>query len=200
MPKVTFQNNEFDSFHEATCSALFNRYGWTWEKPRHSLGGWRPDFLLKGDVSVYVECKGSLKWEDVSGFNELTRLEDAVSGSPAEVLLIPDSPRRVENTRGYATSILGFLFDGTYWSYAELGRWSGRVVFCHSANSWKDRISGEAVGMSSGDGQPPDIVADWRSAESIVMRGKRLSFFKGFIDADVKTWEPSSRELEPSKE
>ena len=193
MSKVKFQNNEFDSFHEATCAALFNKYGWRWERPRHPIGGWLPDFLIRGDISVYVECKGGLKWGEVRDFSELPKLEDAVSGSSAEVLLIPSSPRRVQNTRGYATNVLGFLFDGNIWSYAELGRWSGNVGFCHSGNSWKDRVSGENCNRSSGDGQPPDIETDWRSAESIV-RGKRISFFKGFINADVETWEPTSRE------
>ena len=92
MGKVSFQNNEFDSFHEATCAALFNKYGWRWEKPRHPLGGWLPDFLLRGDVPVYVECKGGLKWDEVPSFTELTKYEDAVSGSSAEVLLIPECP------------------------------------------------------------------------------------------------------------
>ena len=191
MGKVSFQNNDFDSLHEATCAALFNKYGWRWEKPRHPLGGWLPDFLLKGDVDVLVECKGGLKWDEVPGFTELTKYEDAVSGSSTEVLLIPNAPRRVKNTRGYETSILGFLFDGNIWSYAELGRWSGNVGFCHSGNSWKDRITGEDVQRSSGDGQQPNIETDWRSAEGIV-RGKRISFFKGFIGADVETWDPSS--------
>ena len=27
MPRVTFQNNEFDTPHEAACAALFIRYG-----------------------------------------------------------------------------------------------------------------------------------------------------------------------------
>ena len=191
MEKVKFQNYEFDSFHEATCAALFTKYRWGWEKPQYPLRGWLPDFRLKGDVDVYVECKGRLQWEEVPSFNELSKYEDAVSGSSAEVLLIPSAPRRVENTKGFETNILGFLFDGNIWSYAELGRWSGNVGFCHSGNSWKDRISGQSVKSSSGDGQTPDIETDWRSAESIV-KGKRVSFFKGSTGAGVEVWEPSS--------
>ena len=110
MPKVTFQGNEFETHHEATCAALFIRYGWRWERPKHPLGGWLPDFLLRGDTSVYVECKGGLKWEDVPRFPELTRYEDAVSGTSDEVLLIPDAPRRIQNDRGYPASILGYGF------------------------------------------------------------------------------------------
>ena len=193
MEKVEYQDIAFDSFHEATCAALFNKYGWKWERPTSAIAGWRPDFVLRGSVSVYVECKGGLKWERVRGSDVLTRLEDAARKSSAEVLLIPSTPRREENTRGYPTSVLGFLFDGNIWSYAELGRWSGNVGFCHSANSWRDRISGEDVKMSSGDGQQPDIDLDWQSAESMVT-GKRVSFFKGFSNARVETWEPSSRE------
>ena len=56
MIKVTFQDKEFEfaTLHEATCAALFTRYGWRWEKPAHSVGGWLPgggwlpDFVLKG--------------------------------------------------------------------------------------------------------------------------------------------------------
>ena len=48
MTTVTFLNNEFHTEHEAICSALFNKYGWRWEKPKHPMGGWLPDFLLRG--------------------------------------------------------------------------------------------------------------------------------------------------------
>ena len=193
MGKVSFQNNDFDSLHEATCAALFTKYGWKWEQPQRALNGWFPDFTLRGNVTVHVECKGrlELEWEDVPVFAEPTKYEDAVRGTPHEVLLIPKAPRRVKNTRSYETNVLGFLFDGNIWSYAELGRWSGNVGFCHSANSWKDRITGKAGKKSSGDGQPPDIETDWLVAESMV-NGKRISLFKGFSGADVKTWEPSS--------
>ena len=192
MSKVQFEGNEFDSFHEATCAALFNKYGWQWEQPKRPLRGWLPDFLLKGDTPVYVECKGSLKWDDVKSFGELQKYENAISGSSAEVLLIPGSPRRIENRRRrFTINVLGFLFDGSLWSYAELGSWSGRVGFSHSGRSWKDRMSGENVKRSSsGDGQPPDIELDWRLAESIVSE-KRVSFFRGFYGAEVEEWEPS---------
>ena len=130
MPKVRFENNEFDSFHESVCAALFKKYGWSWGKPRHPIDGWVPDFVLKGDTRVYVECKGILKWDDVPRFPELTRYENAVSGTSDEVLLIPDAPRRVKHDGGYENSMLGFLYDGDLWSYAELGRWKGKIGFC----------------------------------------------------------------------
>ncbi len=190
MPIVVFQNNQFDTEHEATCAALFNRYGWRWEKPKHPVGGWVPDFLLKGDTLVYVECKGGLRWEDVPQWPDLVRYEDAVNGSSYEVLLIPETPKRMQNDRGYTKSALGFLYDGSLWSHAELGRWSNRVGFCHSANSWKDRISGEQVsGRSMGDGNRPDIDIDWRSAIQTV-RGKRVSYFKGSVTDPIEEWEP----------
>ena len=188
--KVRFQNNEFDSFDEATCAALFTKYGWQWEQPRRSLNGWRPDFTLKGATTVYVECKGSLNWEDVSRFPELIRYEDGVDGNTGEVLLIPESPRQVQNPRGYDVSVLGFLYGREKWSYAEIGRWSGRIGFCHSANSWRDRISGEDVGKSSGDGRFPDVSADWQLAQHIA-RGKRVSLFQGFNNSETVTWESS---------
>ncbi len=194
---VRFQDNEFDSFHEATCAALFNKYGWQWEQPRRPLNGWRPDFALKGDTPVYVECKGGLRWEDVPCFQELVRYEDAVVGTSGEVLLIPESPRQVQNPRGYDVSVLGFLYDGEKWSYAEVGRWSGRVGFCHSANSWKDRMSGEDVGKSSGDGRYPDIHSDWQLAQHIA-RGKRVSLFQGFSNSETETWE--SLEAQPRRQ
>ena len=195
--KVRFQNNEFDSFHEATCAALFNKYGWRWEQQKHPLGGWLPDFVLKGDTTVYVECKGALEWDDVPSFPDLTRYEDAIEGTRSEVLLIPRSPRQVQrrpgqaqDPKGFKVNTLGFLYDGEKWSYAELGRWTGRVGFCHSANSWKDRMSGEDTNTSFGDGRAPDIKVDWLSAQNIA-RGKRVSFFQGFISSDVETWESS---------
>ena len=149
---VRFNNNDFDTEHEAICSALFDKYQWRWERPNRNLGGWHPDFLLRGDTLVWVECKGGLKWDDVGDFPEYQRYEDAVSGSSDEVLLIPEKPRVVTNSRGYDTSVLGLLYNGELWSHAELGRWSGNVGFCHSAKSWRDRMSGEDLKKSSGDG------------------------------------------------
>ena len=187
MPKIEFAGNEFDSRHEATCAALFNKYRWRWDKPRYPLGGWLPDFELKGDTTVYVECKSGLKWEEIAHFTELQKYEDAVDGTNSEVLLIAGTPRRVQNPRGFDTSILGFLYDREKWSYAELGRWSGSVGFCHSANSWIDRMSGEDADKSWGDGKAPDIDVDWCSADNIA-RGKRVSFFQGFINSDMEMW------------
>ena len=159
-------------------------------QPTHPrLRGWRPDFQLKGDSTVYVECKGGLRWEDVPSFPELARYEDAADRTRSEVLLIPDFPRKVQNPAGYDTPILGYLFDGQTWSYAALGRWSGEVGFCHSAKSWRDRMSGNDCSMSSGDGAPPDISLDWISAQSIV-KGKRVSHFQAFNKSNVDTWYP----------
>ena len=196
--KVTFENNEYDSFHEATCAALFNLYGWKWERPKHPIGQpengrWLPDFLIKGTVDVYVECKGGLKWEDISSFRELTKYQAAVSGSEAQVLLIPSAPKRVQNPNNFPTSVVGILFDGELWSHAELGRWSGKIGFCHSANSWKDRITGEDVNTSFGHGPVPDIEMHWRFAESKVSR-RRVSFFKGFSNSELQIWETSSED------
>ena len=186
MPKVTFRNNEFATFHEATCAALFTRYGWRWEVPKYPLGGWLPDLVLKGEITVYVECKGGLKWDDVPQFSELTRYEDAVSGTSDEVLLIPEAPRSIQNEKGYRASILGFLYDGSMWSYAELARWSDRVGFCH-VNSWKDRMSGLNVHGSMGDGRRPDIEIDWRSATHAA-QGKRVVYFKASPNAPIEEW------------
>ena len=192
MPKVTFQNNEFDTLHEAACAALFNRYGWRWEKPKYPLGGWLPDFLLRGETSVYVECKAGLKWDGVQS-HDLTKYEDAVNELSDEVLLIPEAPRMMEINKGYPKdSILGLLYDGTLWGYAELSRWAGRVGFCHKANSWKDRMSGEIVANSIGDGSRPNVVLDWRAAQ-LAVSGKRRSFFKASVDADIEEWDPSSK-------
>ena len=191
MIKVTFQDKEFEfaTLHEATCAALFTRYGWRWEKPAHSVGGWLPDFVLKGNDGniVYVECKGGLKWDNVPHFPELTRYQDAVIGTSCEVLLIPEAPKRMENDKGYPASILGLLYDGSIWSYAELSRWSGLVGFCHAANSWKDRMSGESVQGMMGDGQRPAIEDDWRSSE-LRAQGKRAAIFRASTNSPTLEW------------
>ena len=62
MAKAEYKNIEVDSFHEAICAALFDRYDWNWEKPRKGLKGWFPDFRLKGETHIYIECKGNVKW------------------------------------------------------------------------------------------------------------------------------------------
>ena len=188
MTKIRFNGNEFETEHEAICSALFDRYEWRWERPKHPLDGWLPDFLLRGDTQVWVECKGGLNWSDVDKFGDLHRYEDAVRGTEQEVLLIPESPKAIKKPNGFTVNVLGFLYDGDLWSHAELGRWTGKAGFCHSGNSWKDRMSGESVkNSSSGDGPPPNIQVDWRSATQIV-NGKRKSYFKGFSDSEVEEW------------
>ena len=190
MQKVSFNSNQFDTEHEAICSALFDKYGWTWKRPKQSYGGWRPDFLLEGKAVVLVECKGSLEWNEVNKFQDLPRYEDAVSGTNYEVLLIPRSPKKVKNRKGYEISALGFLYDGEVWSYAEIGTWSGQVGFCHRANSWKDRMSGEEADRSWGDGKRPNIEQDWDFATR-VCRGKRVSYFKESTDSEIEYWDTS---------
>ena len=188
LERILFNNREFDTEHEAICSALFDKYGWRWESPKQSVGGWLPDFRLRGDTDVLVECKGGLEWDDVRNFHELQRYEDAVIGTDYDVLLIPKSPKNLRNRKGYDLRALGYLYDRELWSYAELGRWSGNIGFCHSANAWRDRISGANVGKSSGDGQPSDVELDWRAATQ-VYRGKRVSYFKESKDSKVEVWD-----------
>ncbi len=189
MEKVHFNGQEFDTAHEAICSALFDKYEWSWEKPTRSFHGWRPDFLLKGDTKVLVECKGSLEWDEVKdSVRELQRYEDAVRGTDYEVLLIPKAPRKLKNRNGYDVSALGYLYDGAMWSLADLGRWSGKVGFCHSGNSWKDRITGHNVNLSSGDGKRPDIELDWRYSTQM-LQGRRISYFKESSDSEIEVWD-----------
>ena len=140
---------------------------------------------------MWVECKGGLKWDDIRTFPEFHRYEDAVSGSSDEVLLIPEKPMVIKNPKGFDTSVLGFLYNGELWSYARLGRWSGKVGFSHNSKSWRDRISGEDVKKSWGDGREPNVDIDWLSATQIA-RGKRAVFFQGFIDSEIEEWNPSA--------
>ena len=79
MERVHFDGKEFETEHEAICSALFDKYGWRWERPRHAFSGRVPDFRLRGDTDVLVECKGGLEWDDVRNFQGLQKYEDAVS-------------------------------------------------------------------------------------------------------------------------
>ncbi len=191
MEKVRFKDKEFDTAHEAICSALFDKYEWKWERPERSFSGWRPDFLLRGDTEVLVECKGSLEWDGVKDFvKELQRYEDAVRGTEYEVLLIPKSPQKLKNRNGYDVSALGYLYDGAIWSFAEVGTWSGHVGFCHSGNSWKDRITGNNVNLSSGDGKRPDVELDWRYATQL-FKGRRISYFKESSDSEIEVWDSS---------
>ena len=190
MQRVIYNNVEFETEHEAVCSALFTNYRWKWERPRSALSGRLPDFRLNGNTVVYVECKGGLGWDDVRTFKELQRYEDAVSGTNYEVLLIPKSPVKLKNRKGYVFSTLGYLYDKEVWSYAELGRWSGSVGFCHSANAWRDRMSGQSTNLSSGDGHRVDVELDWRHATD-VFKGKRVSYFKASTDSQVEEWDTS---------
>ncbi len=196
MEKVRFNKHEFDTEHEAICSALFDKYGWRWERAKQAYGGWRPDFTLKGKTVVLVECKSGLEWDDVNRFKELQRYEDAVRGTNCEVLLIPGCPKKVTGVKGYEITALGYLYDGEVWSYAELGTWSGQVGFCHRGNSWKDRMSGKDADRSWGDGKRPNIELDWHSAIQ-AFRGKRVSYFKESVDSEIEHWDTSSEQRSP---
>ncbi len=202
MEKVKFKKREFDTEHEAICSALFDKYRWEWERPQKTYGGWYPDFILKGKTVVLVECKGALEFDKVKEFQELPRYEDAVSGTDHEVLLIPKSPKSVTKSNGYDISALGYLYDRERWSYAELGRWSDKVGFCHTAGSWEDRMSGEDVNLSSGNGKRPNVEQDWNFANQVFRGdqesgGKRVSYFQESSDSKIEYWDMSGEQREP---
>ena len=137
-----------------------------------------------------VECKGVLNWDAIKTFPELQRYEDAVNGTSYEVLIIPKSPKNLKNSQGYDISVLGFLFDREVWSYAELGRWSGNAGFCHRANDWRDRMSGESANLSSGNGRRPNVELDWAIATQEV-RGPRKSYFKESSFSEIEYWDTS---------
>lgn len=96
MKRVRFKGNEFETEHEAICSALFDKYGWRWERSKHPIDGWLPDFRLRGDTDVLVECKGGLEWDDVRNLSRAA----LTSADPALWTQVPNHQMRRVKNRG----------------------------------------------------------------------------------------------------
>lgn len=55
---TTYRDRLFRSRLEAKWASFFDELGWSWEYEPEAIGGWMPDFLLRGPVrSIYVEVK-----------------------------------------------------------------------------------------------------------------------------------------------
>ena len=175
----------FRSRLEAKWAAMFDLLGWQWTYEPTDFNGWLPDFAIWGKQTVYVEVKPVVEFpQDVA---------DKIDGSGCldEVLIvgmrgpIENKRYREENpTFGWLREMCGMAlcaesqqmhYDWS-WESAVLGRWRqceklelhspDKIGFCHTEQSFRDRITGRYDGGCYGYGNMYCSEAEmlWREA------------------------------------
>jgi hypothetical protein len=163
-----YRGVQFRSRLEAKWAAMFDLLGWTWQYEPCDFPGWIPDFALTGKAGnmVLVEVKPVVAFpRDVA--DEIDR---ACPGMPWDAEYDPDDPAASTPDRevlivGCAIPIhpssdswttedaFGWLRQDGGWAEAAFGRWEdghGSIGFCHTQQSFNDRISGGYDGGSYG--------------------------------------------------
>lgn len=134
----------FRSRLEARWAAFFDFLDWKWEYEPFDCAGWIPDFQISGvEVPILVEVKPI----DRIDWNVTQKIDD--SNWTGEVLLLGDTLFRDNSNLpslciGWCREGMGRLTDNE-WEPACLGFWpfGGKEIgYCHSAGSWRDRITG----------------------------------------------------------
>jgi hypothetical protein len=140
---------------------------WEWVYEPFDLGGWSPDFAIRAPGAsskrkvVLVEVKPIMEFDnDVAcKIHSAVLIEDMTHYDLLEyeplLLGLQPSERR-----------LGWLCELGDWDEAPFGRWenSDRIGFCHSVQSFRDRISGYHDGGSYGSLDESAINALWGQA------------------------------------
>jgi len=128
--ETEYRGYKFRSRLEAKWAAFFDALDWDWEYEPVEYNGWFPDFSIRGEEGnvILVEVKPILSLTD--GLKE--RLSK-VKADGHEILVAGLNYRSA------------WLFDGGWFAPVAYGKWTagrGKFGFCHSENSYTDRISG----------------------------------------------------------
>lgn len=172
---------QYRSRLEARWAAFFDLLGWKYQYEPFELPGWIPDFLLLGAWPTLVEVKPVLEFpEDIA-----LEIEDACL--PDHELLIvgctiPIGERPSLNNFWIDRGPFGWLGEemeegSVCWGDACFGRWragGGRFGFCHSEQSFTDRISGGYDGGCHGD-----IHFEWKEVLDLWNRAGNLTQWRG---------------------
>ena len=163
----------FRSRLEAKWAAMFDLLGWQWTYEPTDFNGWLPDFAIWGKTLVYVEVK------PVVEFPQEVANQIASSGCDDEVLIVGIRGPVPNDYFCEQNPTFGWLCewcDGPVWDPAVLGRWMqceklqlhspDKIGFCHTVQSFRDRITGRYDGGVYGYGNMPYSEAEmlWREA------------------------------------
>lgn len=142
--ETTYKGRLFRSRLEARWAAFFDLLHWHWEYEPFDCDGWIPDFQITGaKQSVLVEVK------PIDRFCRITANKIDKANDEHEVLLVGSTLLRDDYS--YYIGWLGVLDEFFHdlhcrnWALAPFGLWDagkGQVGFCHSEETFSDRISG----------------------------------------------------------
>lgn len=157
-----YKGRNFRSRLEAKWAAFFDLCEWKYEYEPLDLNGWFPDFALYGDKGnmILVEVKPVTKFPD----DVAQRIQVAASGFGSELLILGQGPFRSDSNYW----CIGWLNEDG-WEEANWGVWKGSRTagFCHSINSFEDRMSG----IHDGDHFDTEMINPetiWANAGNIV--------------------------------
>lgn len=184
---------EYRSRLEARWAAFFGLLGWNFEYEPFDCNGWIPDFMLLGKrfwsseegrdmpanlptTQILVEIKPYVNLKDF----DTKKIMGSMRGTPywgKEILLLGSTIfEEYENSIGPALGWLGDFFPEEETEEGKGGydfEWATFVLhdslgFCHSLNSYHDRISGEYCGGHIPTPRWEDVRRLWNQAGNIV--------------------------------
>lgn len=154
-----YKDVQFRSRLEARWAAFFDLCGWSWIYEPLNLDGWIPDFLINGHKHIYVEIKPTHWTRDAQGYPKMDLAaysKVAASAIGNDILLLGVGPTKMDGTLylGYCNEPevgvedLSLEFDPAISQETKLK--GAAFGYCHSYQSFQDRISGFHPGGSAG--------------------------------------------------
>ena len=175
-----YKGVQYRSRLEARWAAWFDLIGWHVEYEPVDFNGWIPDFAILEAELVYVEIKPTHLFpaEAAIKIDRADCYEDVlILGNTLDIIPI-DSASRDINLFGWLGEWIDTseTLDTRSWGEAAIGVWESqnRPGFCHSSQSYRDRITGGYDGGCWGDDcASNDIAAQvireyWRHAGNLV--------------------------------
>lgn len=177
-----YRGTHYRSRLEAKWAAFFDLCGWCVEYEPVDLNGWIPDFAILEAELVYVEIKPThlFPGEAAAKIDRADCYEDVlILGNTLDIVPL-DDPRRA-TLFGWLGEWCEEMLDtpeDRSWGEAAIGVWGdvspGRLGFCHSQQSFHDRITGKYDGGCWGENPASDDAAGqrireyWREAGNLV--------------------------------
>jgi hypothetical protein len=149
---TVYRGQTFRSRLEARWAAFFDILQWEWVYEPFDLGGWSPDFAIRAPGAcskrqvVLVEIKPIMEFDrDVAQKMAQSCAREDVFDDRGELVEVEFEYELLLCGLGPTKERLGWFCDG---EEAAFGQWSGseRIGFCHTVQSYCDRISGKHDG------------------------------------------------------
>ena len=145
-----YNGRQYRSRLEARWACMFDLLGWRFEYEPCDLMRWIPDFAICEAQTIYVEVK------PVMCFPKDVAYQIDHSDCEEEALIVGAT---VPIPNDLNAPCIGWLREDMWWEPASFGRWTGseseaknehgRIGFCHTGQSFIDRITGCYDGGSS---------------------------------------------------